>query len=183
MKNAESHGLLEKGSANKMTKQLQKNQKQRLLSREHEKKQGIIAPVGVPTDMLKSTDGKRGKHSIALALQATQVSTASLGKFDKMREGEPERKLEKSTKKRKTLMDDNNGKKSTNEEQKARDILSKVMNGSKEKERDAKKGKLAYGETAYDYEYDDGLGAGSFRKKKGRAGIGKMRKITKKRIK
>jgi hypothetical protein len=43
------------------------------------------------------------------------------------------------------------------------------MNGgpsSKERERDVKRGKYAKGETAYDYEYDDGLGGGSFRKKK-----------------
>lgn len=175
MKNAESAGLLEKGSANRMAKQLKKMEKQLVLSREQERKQGIVAPVGVPTDMTK--DGKRGKPSIQLALKATQVSTASLGKFDKMREGEPERKLEKLSKKRKLLLE------KSAEQQKSRDILSKVMNGSKEKERDVKKGKYAHGETAYDYEFDDGLGSGSFRKKKGRAGVGKMRKITKKRIK
>lgn len=177
MKNAESAGLLEKGSANRMTKQLKKMEKQRTLSREHERQQGIIAPAGVPVDMMKSTDGKRGKPSIQLALKATQVSTASLGKFDKMREGEPERKLEKQSKKRKLLLE------KSAEQEKSRDILTKVMNGSKEKDRDVKRGKYAKGETAYDYDYDDGLGAGSFRKKKGRAGVGKMRKITKKRIK
>jgi hypothetical protein len=185
MKNAESAGLLEKGSANRMVKQHKKMEKQRTLSREHERQAGIAAPAGVPIEMMKSTTGTgttstklRGKQSIQLALQATQVSTASLGKFDKMREGEPERKLEKHTKKRKLLLSE----KST-EQEKSRDILSKVMNGSKEKDRDVKKGKYAKGETAYDYDYDDGLGAGSFRKKKGRAGVGKMRKITKKRIK
>ena len=54
------------------------------------------------------------------------------------------------------------------EAQKSADILHRVMNGSlsKEKERDVKKGKYARGETAYDYDYDDGLGAGSFKKKK-----------------
>ena len=54
------------------------------------------------------------------------------------------------------------------------------MNGgpsSKERERDVKRGKYAKGETAYDYEYDDGLGGGSFRKKKvswlcARVGVG-----------
>jgi len=180
MKNAEQAGLLEKGSANRQLKQMKKMEKQRVLSREQERKQGIIAPVGVPVDMA-SKDGKRGKPSITLALQATQVSTASLGKFDKMREGEPERNLEKQQrlKKRKaaTLLD------KSVEQQKSRSILDKVMNGSKEKEKDVRKGKYAKGETAYDYEFDDGLGAGSFRKKKGRAGVGKMRKITKKRIK
>lgn len=180
MKNAEQAGLLEKGSANRQSKQMKKTEKQRVLSREQERKQGTIAPVGVPVDMI-SKDAKRGKPSITLALKAAQVSTASLGKFDKMREGEPERNLEKQQrmKKRKaaTLLD------KTVEQQKSRSILDKVMNGSKEKEKDVRKGKYAKGETAYDYEFDDGLGAGSFRKKKGRAGVGKMRKITKKRIK
>jgi regulator of ribosome biosynthesis len=159
MKNAEHAGLLDKGSANKLTKQLQKTEKQRALSRQHEQSLGILAPAGVPVDMMKSTNGKRGKPSIALALKATQVSTASLGKFDKMREGEPERHLEKTAKKRKLL--DKSG-----ELEKTRDILNKVMNGSKEKERDVRKGKYAKGETGYDYDFDDGLGAGSFRKKK-----------------
>ena len=64
-------------------------------------------------------------------------------------------------------------------------MLQKVMNGSsrKEKEREIKRGKYAKGETAYDYEFEDGLGSDSFRKKKGRVGSGKMRKITKKRFK
>jgi len=35
---------------------------------------------------------RRGKPSTTLALKATQVSTASLGRFDRLREGEPERK-------------------------------------------------------------------------------------------
>ncbi len=60
------------------------------------------------------------------------------------------------------------------EAQKSADILQRVINGSssKERERDVKKGKFARGETAYDYEFDDGLGAGSFRKKKVRAFVG-----------
>ena len=47
-------------------------------------------------------------------------------------------------------------------------------------------GKYAKGETAYHYEFDDGPVAGSFRKKKGRAGVGKMEtteKMAKKQIK
>jgi len=51
--------------------------------------------------------------------------------------------------------------------------------GGKEKELAKKKGGLANGETACDYDYDDGLGPSSFCKK-GRAGVGKM---TKKRAK
>ena len=62
-------------------------------------------------------------------------------------------------------------------------ILKAVMNGGVAKEKAIRKGHLANGETAYDYEYSDGLGASSFRKKKGRAGAGKMKKMTKKRAK
>ena len=176
VKNAERAGLLERGAGRQMAKRFESMEKQRKLSREQERKSGIVAPVGVPVDMHQK---QRGKPSITSALRAAQSSTASLGKFDKMREGEPERRLNPSAKKRKSALTNAN-----NEQQTSRDILSKVMNGGgKEKERDVKKGKYAKGETAYDYDYEDGLGSGSFRKKKGRAGGGKMRKITKKRIK
>ncbi|KAL3775024.1 hypothetical protein HJC23_002691 [Cyclotella cryptica] len=191
MRNAERSGLLEKGGANRMAKNLKKMEKKRQLSRENERQNGLVAPVGVPVDMIQSGEGennaKRGKPSIQHALKATQVSTASLGRFDKMREGEPERQLDKHGKKRKQLVTDgSNAKKKAAisiEAQKSREILSKVMNGSKEKEKDVRKGKYATGETAYDYEFDDGLGSGTFKKKKGRAGVGKMRKVTKKRMK
>ena len=192
MRNAERAGMLERGSANKMVKNNKRLEKQRDIAKEKERKRGLIAPVGVPVDA-KGTGAMRGKPSTQLALRATQVSTASLGKFDKQREGEPEKKQSKSlnAKKRKQI-DGAAGGGGTNkkflasEAQKSVDILQKVMTGgsaSKERERDIKRGKYAKGETAYDYEFDDGLGAGSFKKKKGRAGMGKMKKMTKKRIK
>jgi hypothetical protein len=63
-------------------------------------------------------------------------------------------------------------------------VLKAVVDGGgAAKERAIKKGKFAKGETAYDYDYNDGLGDSSFRKKKGRAGAGKMKKMTKKRVK
>mmetsp|Transcript_13189 Transcript_13189/g.27915 ORF Transcript_13189/g.27915 Transcript_13189/m.27915 type:complete len:494 (-) Transcript_13189:419-1900(-) len=187
MRNAERAGLLEKGSANRHAKNLKKMEKQREVQRENERKKGLVAPVGVPTDLTQGA--KRGKPSTQLALLATQVSTASLGKFDKIREGEPERQFQKNVNRKKRKLEDGSKGGNTDkkvlmtEAQKSQDILQRVMNGSKEKERDVKKGKYAKGETAYDYDYDDGLGAGSFRKKKGRAGMGKMKKVTKKRIK
>mmetsp|Transcript_9754 Transcript_9754/g.21980 ORF Transcript_9754/g.21980 Transcript_9754/m.21980 type:complete len:474 (+) Transcript_9754:86-1507(+) len=191
MRNAEKQGTLERGSANKLVKNNARLEKQRDIAREKEQKRGLVAPVGVPSDMKR--DAQRGKPSTALALKATQMSTASLGRFDKQREGEPEKQFAKTIagKKRKQL-DTSGGASGTNkkflqtEAQKSVDILQRVMNGgssSKEKERDVKKGKYARGETAYDHEFDDGLGPGSFKKKKGRAGMGKMKKITKKRIK
>lgn len=191
MRNSEKAGVLERGSANKVVKNNARLEKQREIAREKEMKRGLIAPVGIPSDMKR--DAQRGKPSTQLALKATQMSTASLGRFDKQREGEPEKQFAKSIqgKKRKQL-DTGGGAGGTNkkflqsEAQKSSDILARVMNGgssSKEKERDVKKGKYAHGETAYDHEFDDGLGPGSFKKKKGRAGMGKMKKITKKRIK
>lgn len=183
MRNAEHAGALEKGSANKFSKNNERLSKQRVIAKDKDRQRGLIAPVGVPVDMVKSSSSssstktaQRGKPSTQLALKATQVSTASLGRFDKQREGEPEKELSKSIqgKKRKNLETSSSGGGGTNkkflqsEAQKSVDILQKVMNGSlsKEKERDVKKGKYARGETAYDYDYDDGLGAGSFKKKK-----------------
>jgi regulator of ribosome biosynthesis len=189
MRNAERAGNLEKGSANRMLKNMKKQEKQKVLMRQKERERGLVAPVGVPVDLNSGGAEKRaqrGKPSTQLALKATQVSTASLGRFDKQIEGEPERQLKKNTKKRKldpSTTGNTNKKFLQTEAQKSQDILSKVMNGSKQKDRDVKKGKYAKGETAYDYDFDDGLGAGSFKKKKGRAGAGKMKKLTKRRIK
>ena len=179
VRNAERAGLLEKGAGRQLAKQLQGMEAQRKVSREKERENAIL-PTGVPVDMHQK---QRGKPSITSALQAAQSSTASMGKFDQMRLGEPERRSLVTSKKRKSV--NTTTTTSSNEQQTSRDILQKVMNGSssKEKEREIKRGKFAKGETAYDYEFEDGLGSGSFRKKKGRAGSGKMRKITKKRIK
>jgi regulator of ribosome biosynthesis len=183
MRNAERDGTLERGSANKLVKNNKRLDKQRELIKERDRQRGLVAPVGVPLDV--QSNAKRGKASTQLALKATQVSTASLGRFDKMREGEPERKQQMAKtvhgKKRKQQLDGaaadgggggTNKKFLQSEAQKSVDILQRVMNGSssKEKERDVRKGKFARGETAYDYEFDDGLGAGSFKKKKGRDG-------------
>ena len=181
MRNAERAGVLERGSANRLVKGNKRLEKQRDVSRERDGKGGgggggSTVPAGVPLDF--KSDAKRGKSLTQLALRATQVSTASLGKFDKLREGEPERKLSKvvhGNKKRKQSQLEGDGGGGTNkkfmqsEAKKSVDILNKVMDGgssSKERERDVRKGRYAKGETAYDYEFDDGLGAGSFRKKK-----------------
>jgi hypothetical protein len=184
MRNAEHAGSLEKGSANKFAKNNDRLTKQRVIAKEKDRRRGLVAPVGIPVDMVKTSSSsptaakQRGKPSTQLALKATQVSTASLGRFDKQREGEPEKQFSKSIqgKKRKNLETTatsgggggTNKKFLQSEAQKSVDILQRVMNGSlsKEKERDVKRGKYARGETAYDYDYDDGLGAGSFKKKK-----------------
>lgn len=47
---------------------------------------------GIPIEFNASA-GKRGKAGVRKALQLAQHSTASMGRFDEMREGEPERKM------------------------------------------------------------------------------------------
>jgi regulator of ribosome biosynthesis len=183
MKNQESAGALAKGTTNRILK-----------SREATRNSGKAGgnadrdtplPTGVPVDLnTKAGEMKmRGKVSTTAALKAVQQSTASLGKFDKMREGEPERKkLLSKMKKRK--YDSATDKKVINTEgQKSMKILNAVISGGGvSKEKAIRKGQYAKGETAYDYEYNDGLGASTFKKKKGRAGAGKMKKMTKKRV-
>ncbi|GLD98817.1 hypothetical protein PINS_up007535 [Pythium insidiosum] len=53
------------------------------------------APAGIPVELMSTDDVKakqRGKDGTMKTLQKVQFSTASMGKFDKMREGEMERK-------------------------------------------------------------------------------------------
>ena len=179
LKNQERAGMLAKGTTTRIIK-----------SRDAVRKVGKAGgrqdnqlPAGVPVDMTKKT--LRGKPSLSAALKATQASTASLGRFDKMREGEPERKFPQSKKKRKLVAAavDTVGARA-GEQERGMKVLNQVLNGggvAKEKAR--KKGKLAKGVTAYDYDYDDGSNNAIFNKKKGRGGIGKNKKMTKKRIK
>jgi hypothetical protein len=181
----ERAGALPKGTAKSVVKQ-------RLSAREVGKAGGNkdrdnVPPAGVPVDLKPSKDGviaKRGKESTVAALLATQKSTASLGRFDKMLEGEPARKKALSSMKKRKFESDSDKKVLATESERSMKLLKSVVEGggvAKEKAR--KKGHLAHGETGYDYDYDDGLGASSFRKKKGRAGAGKAKKMTKKRIK
>ncbi|KAL3944705.1 MAG: hypothetical protein SGBAC_001220 [Bacillariaceae sp.] len=184
MKNQETAGNLAKGTTNRIMK-----------AREHSRKsgknggnmdRGNVPPSGLPVD-LKGNNGdsrKRGKVSTNAALEAVQRSTASMGKFDQMREGEPERKKVLSKLKKRKFESNISKSYTSSEGEKSMKILSSVMNGGGvAKEKAIRKGKLAKGETAFDYEYDDGLGASSFKKKKGRAGAGKNKKMTKRRIK
>ncbi|KAJ1434065.1 ribosome biogenesis regulatory protein-domain-containing protein [Ochromonadaceae sp. CCMP2298] len=48
---------------------------------------------GIPVDMGKNGKVKRGKGGLKNALQLAQHSTASMGRFDELRPGEPARKL------------------------------------------------------------------------------------------
>jgi len=189
MKNEERSGNLLKGATSRAVKGKQAAYE---VGKESGRKDSKSLPAGLPVDLknsanpLKAAENKlRGKRSTLAALSAVQKSTASLGKFDRMREGEPERKksLASQNKKRK-FASPTDKKVIMSEGQSSMKILNTVMNGGGvAKAKDIRKGKFAKGETAYDYDFNDGLGASTFKKKKGRAGAGKMKKMTKKRAK
>lgn len=195
IRNQERAGLLAKGTATRYMKQRER-------ARINDARSNV--PSGVPIDLPRSTTAggggggamKRGKELTKLALTATQRSTASMGIYDGMREGEPERKnaIRKQVFESNTppSQSQSNNKKSGGgakaEKERSMKLLDSVLSGgvgnAKAKERARRNGSLAKGETAYDYDFDDGgYNGGSFKKKKGRAGAGKNKKLTKKRIK
>lgn len=187
MRNQERAGKLDKGTTTRVMKSRDKNRK---LGKEGGNVDRDSVPVGVPVDVFNRKTGNakqpamRGKPSTIAALEATQRSTASLGKFDKMREGEPERKKVNSKAKKRKYETATDRKVLTGETERSLKVLKTVVDGGGvTRERDSRKGKLAKGETAYDYDFDDGLGPSSYKKKKGRAGVGKQKKMTKKRMK
>jgi len=186
MRNQEKAGFLDKGT----TTRTMKAQKQtRKLGREGGNKDKPT-PAGVPVDLRPAkgsgnvNNTKRGMELTKLALTATQRSTASLGKFDQMRAGEPERKKAMAGLKKRKFMSATDKHVVQSEAKKSMKVLDNVLKGGgKQKQNAIRRGEFARGETAHDYDYNDGLGASSFKKKKGRAGMGKMKKITKKRAK
>jgi regulator of ribosome biosynthesis len=165
MKNEERAGNLAKGATNRVMKAREKDYK---AGKEAGRKDQQM-PIGVPVDLKDSTGEVklRGKTSTMAALSAVQRSTASLGKFDKMREGEPERKKTLTKMKKRKYESATDKKVLSTEGEKSMKILDAVMNGGgAAKDKEIRKGKLAKGETAYDYDYNDGLGASTFKKKK-----------------
>ena len=185
MKNEESAGTLPKGTASRTMKAREQTRK---AGRDggHDKK----VPVGVPVDLTARKGSteinslKRGRDNTQKALVATQRSTASLGKFDGFRDGEPERKKAVTGVKKRKYDSATDRKVTASEADRGMKVLNAVINGGgKARVKAQRKGALAKGETAYDYDFDDGLGPSTFRKKKGRAGAGKMKKMTKKRVK
>lgn len=166
MKNEERAGNLPKGATNRAIKGRQKAYD---MGKKGGQKDSPL-PTGVPVDLKNSSnpnvDNKmRGKKSTIAALSAVQKSTASLGKFDKMLEGEPERKKIMTNLKKRKFENPTDKNVLKFEGQSSMKILNAVMNrGGVAKA--IRKGQLAKGETAYDYEFNDGLGASSFKKKK-----------------
>lgn len=181
MKNAERAGDVERGTTRRLIKAKAQD---RLKGREGgrlDTTDFVNVPAGIPMDM---ADKKRGKTLTKAALLATQRSTASMGKFDMMREGEPERRKAIAGLKKRKFESGMSKDSIKNEANKSLKILGNVITGGgKTKERAIRRGDLSKGETGHDYDFDDGLGPSTFRKKKGRAGIGKMKKVTKKTAK
>jgi regulator of ribosome biosynthesis len=170
MRNEEKAGSLPKGTTTRVMKSRDKVRKAGKLGGNMDRDN--VVPVGVPVDLKprkggdKLTPLKRGKVSTMAALTAAQQSTASLGKFDKMREGEPERKKPRLSSNKKKLDGATDKKVLASEREKGMKVLNTVLNGGAAREKARKKGAFAKGETAYDYDYNDGLGASSFKKKK-----------------
>ena len=69
-----------------------KNTKQQLKNQRRNSSYNPVSVPGLPIDLINK-DKKRGKEGIKQALQLAQHSTASLGRFDEMRKGEPVRKV------------------------------------------------------------------------------------------
>ncbi|KAL7561210.1 hypothetical protein ACA910_004136 [Epithemia clementina (nom. ined.)] len=193
MRNQERAGVLAKGTTTRFLKSANRSRKSGKAGGNMDRDDVVsvkVPPSGVPVDLKPTKKSgpiasvKRGKESTVSALLATQRSTASMGRFDKMREDEPERKKAIAGLKKRKYENPTDKQAVQRERERSLKVFKNVVEGGGvAKERNIKKGKYAKGETALDYEYDDGLGPSSFRKKKGRAGIGKARKLTKKRIK
>lgn len=179
MRNLERAGLLEKGTATRTFKAKKAAREAGREGGSKDMQNFSTTPSGIPKDLQNGQ--QRGKELTKLALLATQRSTASMGKFDQMREGEPERKKAAGIKKRK--FESGTGQSAMkNEMKKSMKVLDNVLNGGgKEKERAVRRGEYSTGTTAYDYDYDDAPSA--YKKKKGRAAAGKLKKLTKKRAK
>jgi regulator of ribosome biosynthesis len=181
MRNQERAGVLPKGTATRTLKSKGRTREKGKMggNADRDNVKSNAAPPGIPVDLSASkrdapmTSQLRGKDSISAALTKTAVSTASLGRFDRLRDGEPTRKSAGSggvsnSKKRKLASATDKAVLST-ETAKDMKLLRTVLDGggvAKEKARI--KGQLSKGETAYDYEFNDGLGASTYKKKKGR---------------
>ena len=181
MKNAEKGGLLDRGTTRRVMKAKSDLREKGREGGQKDVQNFTNQPAGLPKDLVDGN--QRGKASTKLALLATQRSTASMGKFDKMREGEPERRKSMEGLKKRKFQSATAVNVVKQEAKKSLKIMENVMSGGgKMKEKAIRRGQFAKGETGHDFEFNDGLGASTYRKKKGRAGIGKMRKIATKKM-
>jgi regulator of ribosome biosynthesis len=183
MRNAEKSGELERGTTSRIMKAKVHEREMGRAGGRLDMKNFSNVPAGVPMDMAekKGAEKQRGKDKTKLALMATQRSTASMGKFDQMREGEPERRKAMAGLKKRKFESGTTKDGAKTEAKKSLKVLQNIIDGGgRAKELAIRRGEHARGETGHDYEFNDGLTASKYKKKKGRAGIGKMSKVTKK---
>lgn len=146
--------------------------------------------AGIPVDLEGSE--KRGKARTKTALGLAQHSTASMGKFDPERLGEP--KMQSQSGARKNVPSNDMTKTGLKDESSRNTkLLTQVLSaasrakqakGAKGEREEARKQSREY-HPLDDAPYSNmgGGDAGEYKKKKGRAGAGKMKKMTKKRSK
>lgn len=144
---------------------------------------GMFAPApGIPVDMKKGT--KRGKEGVAKALNLTQHSTASMGQFDVKRIGELNKKKPDGARQKKPANDMTKAG-IANESTRNSKLMAQVLAqaGRPKLKGDAGE-KVVQRQADRDYHpLDDrpyanlgGGDSGDFKKKKGRGGVGKMKK-------
>lgn len=178
MKNAEIAGSLDRGTTRRIMKAKQGDRENGRAGGRLDSKNFSDIPAGVPMDMAEK---QRGKDKTKLALFATQRSTASMGKFDQMRQGEPERRKAMAGVKKRKFESGTSKEGIKTEAKKSMKVLQNVITGGgRSKELAIRRGEHSRGETGHDYDFNDGLSSSKFKKKKGRGGIGKMSKVTKK---
>jgi regulator of ribosome biosynthesis len=150
---------------------------------------------GIPVDLPGSSKPmQKGKDGVRQALSLAQHSTASMGKFDVKRVGEPTMHKQKGTRREK-VSNDNTASGLSAEKERSAKIIKHVIAVAERPMKPNVKGDRglrieARKRSREFHPLDDtpfenlgGGDAGEFRKKKGRAAGGKMTKITKKRAK
>ena len=149
---------------------------------------------GIPVE-LGADKAHKGKAGVGAALTLAQHSTASMGTFDVRRVGEPLQRKPGGARKQKVANDMTSSGLASEKERNAK-LLGRVLasgaenpakpsfKGSRGERIEARKRSREY-HPLDDSPYENlgGGEAGDFKKKKGRAGMGKVRKVTKKRAK
>jgi hypothetical protein len=146
--------------------------------------------AGIPVDMLPakgattgSAGRKRGRENTKKALALVQGSTASMGKFDERRQGEPERKKGAGIVARQKFKSVVVAGGAKAEGDSALKILNSVMiNRDKKRNKTGVAAETKSNFVAYDA-VEGAADASSAKRKKGRAAGGKAKKITRKRAK
>jgi len=182
-----------------------KNDHQRAKNDERAGRRTAAITAGLPVDMptgpkakkgeVREATKQKGKAGGAAALALAQHSTASMGKFDVRRFGEPKQIKVAGTRKASGLANDTTAGGLATEKARNAKLLGRVLSandrGLKPKFKGDKGERIEARKRSREFHpLDDapyanmgGGDAGEFKKKKGRAAAGKMTKVTKKRIK